>query len=93
MDAKVKRRAPPPELLAALGEFLGGRLTTNAAVCLPTQGTPSGVNGMCGGATHCQSGLACVNGACRTPCDMAHPCAMGMCQMTNPALAFGGVCI
>jgi D-lactate dehydrogenase (cytochrome) len=34
MDAKVKRRAPPPELLAALGEFLGDRLTTNAAVCL-----------------------------------------------------------
>lgn len=34
MQATTQRRAPPPELLAALAGFLGDRLTTNAAVCL-----------------------------------------------------------
>lgn len=71
-------------------------VSQTAVGCVPSGQVPPG--GTCGAMAPCAQGGHCLDLGmgfrCFTACDMTHPCpTMGAtCQMTNPALPWGGIC-
>jgi hypothetical protein len=58
-----------------------------ARVCVPASG--AALCQACNGTTPCQSGLLCVAGSCRAPCNPSSP---GTCPACAPLSGGGGVC-